>query len=71
MNPVSRSGTPITDFLGLISNQGRIASDQGAMTALVLENLGCIAPGVMTTRPGLRPVVYDEDPEQDETYVEP
>lgn len=63
MAPNSKSGVPITDFMGLVTNQGNIATDEAAMTSAKQVNLRCVATGEISTRPGLRPVEFDEDSE--------
>lgn len=63
MAPVSRQGVPVLDFMGLVTNVGRIATEQTAMASSALINLTALAPGELSTRPGLRPVSFDEDEE--------
>lgn len=61
MQPVSKQGIPITDFLGLKTSNGRIATADDAQTSSLQINLAVIATGEMKSRPGLRPVTFDED----------
>lgn len=49
--------------MGLVSNVGRIATEQTAMASSALINLTAVAPGELSTRPGLRPIRFDEDEE--------
>lgn len=69
--PVSRSGVPITDFMGLMTNGGRIASAEDAMMAEAQINLTCTAPMELASRPGLRLVTFDEEPPPPPSYPEP
>ena len=61
MQPVSRSGLPITDFVGLVTNTGRVATDDDVMAAEIQVNLVGTSKSEIASRPGLRPVVFDED----------
>lgn len=60
-DPVSRANAVVRDFAGLVTNAGPVAVDpnQGAMAELV--NLSPARQGELTTRPGLRPVSFDDE----------
>ncbi len=61
MQPVSKAGLPITDFVGLVTNTGRIATEDDVMAAEAQVNLAATSKSEVSTRPGLRPVIFDED----------
>lgn len=61
MQPVARQATQINDFIGLVTNAGRSAIDQTQMASTTQVNLASVSPGELVTRPGLRPVTFDED----------
>ncbi len=61
MAPTSKQGAPITDFTGLFTNNGLLATGEETMASQVQINLVCVAPGELGSRPGLRPVEFDED----------
>ena len=67
MEPISKMvdyreiGTLMADFGGLFTNQGRIATDKTMNTSQEQRNLVCVAPGQITTRPGIRKTNFDED----------
>ena len=63
MQPVSKSGTVFSDFNGLVTNMGRIPS-AGEMNSDAQVNLMSIAPSEITSRPGLRRVMFDEDADE-------
>lgn len=61
MVPVSRAAVELSDFLGLMTNAGRVVDGEAQKTASRQVNLRCVAVSEMSTRPGLRRVVFDED----------
>lgn len=61
MQPTSRQGVQISDFIGLITNVGTIASDAAVQAAAVQVNLVCTRPAEVATRPGLRKVSFDDE----------
>lgn len=63
MSPITRGGVIITDFQGLVSNAGRMAEGSGNASSKQV-NLTCISIGEINTRPGLRPVTFDEDSDE-------
>jgi hypothetical protein len=63
MVPVSKTGAVIGDFAGLVSNSGRLATGNDVQNAATQINLACVSPNKITTRPGIRPVTFDEDEE--------
>lgn len=65
MQPAAKGGIPITDFAGLVTNTGAIATDAVAQAAFRQVNICCTSTGEITSRPGLRPCVFDEDLEDE------
>lgn len=64
MIPVSKTGVAITTFSGLFTNQGRLVTDaESAQSTALQVNLRSVAPGEVSSRPGTRRVVFDEDSE--------
>lgn len=61
--PVSKSAAIITDFTGLKTATGRVASGDDIQTAAIQINLTSVNMGKMVTRAGIRPVQFEEDSE--------
>lgn len=61
MQPVSRQGVAQTDFQGLVTNTGRVATQDDVMAAEAQVNLAGTSVSEVASRPGLRPVQFDED----------
>lgn len=54
-----QSSIPIQQFGGLVLSVGRTALDPGQFVRQ--ENMMCDEGGVIRTRPGLKPVEFDDD----------
>lgn len=61
--PITRGGVIVTDFQGLVSNAGRMAEGAGNASSKQV-NLVCVSIGEISSRPGIRPVTFDEDEDE-------